>query len=155
MTDTNVAIGGSDLRSLAVDTMVAAPPQAVWQAWASSAGIASWWDPPGSNIDLRIGGPFELYFDMNAAPGSQGSEGCVYLGYVPGEMISFTWNAPPHLALRESHTWVVITFSESPIGTEVHLVHTGFGTGNDWDDYMAYFQNAWTYVLELLTEHWQ
>ena len=155
MPDTSIAVGGSDLRSLVVDTTVAAPRRAVWDAWASAEGIGSWWNPPGSTIELRVGGPFELYFDMNVAPGLRGSEGCVYLGYVPGEMISFTWNAPPHLVLRESHTWVVITFSDSPKGTAIRLVHTGFGAGGDWDEYMDYFQNAWAHVLDLLATHFR
>ena len=155
MPDGTIALGGPDVRSLALDTNVAATPRVVWDAWASTNGIDSWWNPPGSNIELRVGGPFELHFDLDAGPGFMGSEGCVFLGYVPGEMISFTWNAPPHLALRQSHTWVVITFAESSMGTAVHLVHTGFGTGDDWDAYMAYFDSAWGYVLELLANHWR
>jgi uncharacterized protein YndB with AHSA1/START domain len=155
MPDKNIALGGPDVRSLVLDTVVAAPPHAVWEAWASRDGIASWWNPPRSHIELRVGGPFELYFDLDAEPGSMGSEGCVFLGYVPGEMISFTWNAPPHLVLRESHTWVVITFLDSSTGTDVHLVHAGFGAGDDWDAYMGYFQDAWAYVLELLVDNWR
>ena len=151
----SIAVGGPDVRSLTLDSAVSAPQLAVWEAWASADGLDSWWHPPGSHIELRVGGPFELYFDLDAGSGLMGSEGCVYLGYVPGEMISFSWNAPPHLVLRESHTWVVITFSESPTGTDVHLVHTGFGSGDDWDAYMAYFEKAWAYVLELLAGHWQ
>jgi uncharacterized protein YndB with AHSA1/START domain len=153
--DTNIALGGPDIRSIVLDTTVAASPQAVWEAWASQEGIETWWGPPGSNIELRVGGPFELHFDPDAGPGLMGSEGCMYLGYVPGEMISFTWNAPPHLELRQSHTWVVITFSGSPAQTDVRLVHTGFGIGDNWDAYMAYFRHAWAYVLELLSDHWQ
>lgn len=155
MPDGTISLGGPDVRSLVLDTNVAATPRVVWDAWASTNGIDSWWNPPGSNIELRVGGPFELHFDLDAGPGLMGSEGCVFLGYVPGEMISFTWNAPPHLALRQSHTWVVITFAESSMGTTVHLVHTGFGTGDDWDAYMAYFDSAWAYVLELLANHWR
>lgn len=155
MPDPLIAIEGPDLRSLTLNTAVEAPPEAVWKAWASGEGIASWWNPPGSNIELRVGGPFELYFNLDAGQGLMGSEGCVFLGYVPGEMISFTWNAPPHLTLRESHTWVVITFSASQAGTDVHLVHTGFGAGEDWDAYMAYFRDAWASVLHLLSDHWR
>ncbi len=153
VSDMNIALGGPDVRSLALDNAVSAPPIAVWEAWASAEGIDSWWHPPGSHIELGVGRPFELYFDLDAGPGLMGSEGCVYLGYVPGEM--FSWNAPPHLALRESHTWVVITFLESQTGTDVHLVHTGFGSGEDWDAYVAYFEKAWSYVLELLADHWR
>lgn len=155
MVDTHIALGGPDVRSIVLDTTVVATPRVAWDGWVSSEGIDSWWNPPGSNIELRVGGPFELYFDLEAGLGLTGSEGCVFLGYVPGEMISFTWNAPPHLTLRESHTWVVITFTESSAGTDVRLVHLGFGRGDDWDAYMAYFQEAWAYVLALLTAHWR
>jgi hypothetical protein len=71
-------------------------------------------------------------------------------------MVAFTWNAPPHLALREANTWVVITFTNlNETSTAVRLVHTGFLEGPDWDAYMEYFVDAWGYVLGLLTDHWQ
>ena len=96
----------------------------------------------------------EILFNMDAEEGTRGSEGCRYLSYLPGEMISFTWNAPPHLSLRRSNTWVVITFTpRGTSDTDVRLVHTGFLEGPDWDDYMAYFESAWGYVLDLQHQH--
>ena len=126
----------------------------VWSAWISNEGIASWWAPPKANIELRIGGPYELHFALDQPEGLQGSEGCRVLSYVPGESLSFTWNAPPQLPLRAANTWVVLTFAAAVEGTSVRLVHTGFLEGSDWDDYMDYFDNAWGYVLGLLTDHW-
>ena len=77
------------------------------------------------------------------------------LAYVPAESLSFTWNAPPSLPLRSSNTWVVLTFAPSgPESCSVRLVHTGFLDGPDWDDYMAYFDRAWSHVLGLLSAHW-
>ena len=156
MIDTaSIAGTGSEVRSLVKEAVVGAEAGEVWAAWASSEGIASWWDPPQTRIDLRIGGPFELLFAMDQPEGRRGSEGCQYLAYVPGEMVAFTWNAPPHLALRETNTWVVVTFSElNTTSTAVRLVHTGFLEGPDWDDYMAYFDDAWDHVLGLLGKHW-
>jgi uncharacterized protein YndB with AHSA1/START domain len=146
---------GSDIRSVVKETVVAAGADEVWAAWASTDGIAAWWNPPATSIDLRIGGPFELLFTTDAPEGSRGSEGCQYLAYVPGEMVAFTWNAPPHLALRETHTWVVITFTRlSDESTRVRLVHTGFLEGRDWDAYVDYFDEAWDRVLDLLVGHW-
>ena len=156
MIDTgSIAGAGPDIRSLVKETEVGAGPPDVWAAWTSSEGIASWWNPPETRIDLRIGGPFELLFAMDEPEGRRGSEGCQYLAYVPGEMVAFTWNAPPHLALRETNTWVVVTFTElNTTSTAVRLVHTGFLEGPAWDDYMGYFDRAWEYVLDLLCEHW-
>ena len=151
-----VAATGPDIRSLVKETVVNAPALEVWSAWTSKVGIDSWWGPPDARIDLRVGGPFELLFLPDAPAGQQGSEGCRFLAYVPGEMLSFTWNATPDHPLRSEYTWVVLTFSELDDGyTKVHLVHTGFLTGPDWDTYMAYFSGAWSSVLDRLTAHWQ
>ncbi len=154
MDTSTIAASGPNVRSLVKEALVAAPPVEVWAAWTSNEGITSWWAPPKTNIDLRVGGPFEIHFSLEEPVGLQGSEGCRILAYVPGESLSFTWNAPPHLPLRETNTWVVLTFTEQQAGTAVRLVHTGFLEGPDWDDYMAYFDDAWGYVLGLLTEHW-
>jgi uncharacterized protein YndB with AHSA1/START domain len=157
MIDTSsLAARGTEMRSVVCEAVVDAQPDEVWAAWASAEGIAAWWGPPATRIDLRVGGPFELLFAMDQPAGRQGSEGCCYLSYVPGEMVSFTWNAPPHLALRETNTWVVVTFERlNGVRTGVRLVHTGFLDGPDWDDYMSYFADAWGSVLGLLTEHWR
>ena len=149
-----IAASGPEVRSLVKETEVATDPMSVWSAWASNEGIASWWAPAASNIHLRIGGPFEILFTLEAPEGSRGSEGCKVLAYVPGESLSFTWNAPPHLPLRETNTWVVLTFAAIDTGTAVRLVHTGFLEGPDWDDYMDYFDSAWSAVLGLLSGHW-
>ena len=141
---------GPDIRSLIVERSIDADAMSVWADWASADGVTRWWPVPSAEIDLRIGGPFELHFSLDEPEGLRGSEGCRYLAYVPGEMISFTWNAPPHLPLRSSNTWVVITFTPtSARSTRVRLVHTGFLVGADWDDYMAYFERAWASVLDL------
>ncbi|MCP3996140.1 MAG: SRPBCC domain-containing protein [bacterium] len=149
-----IAGSGAEVRSLVKEAVVAASAMDVWLAWTSEQGLGSWWGPPKSNIDLRIGGAFEIHFDLEQPEGKQGSEGCRVLSYVPGESLSFTWNAPPHLTLRSANTWVVLTFGKTSGGTSVRLVHTGFLDGPDWDEYMAYFDNAWGYVLGLLVEHW-
>ncbi len=155
MINTDAILGsGADIRTLVKEVVVNATPMDVWAAWTSEEGINAWWGPAGSNIELRVGGPFEIFFSMQAPEGQRGSEGCRFLSYVPGEMVSFTWNAPPQLKLRQSNTWVVLSFLSDGSGTKVRLTHTGFLNGADWDEYMAYFENAWTYVLQLLADHW-
>ena len=150
-----VAATGPHVRSLVKETIVNAPALEVWSAWTTKEGIGSWWGPPDARIELRVGGPFELLFLPDAPAGEQGSEGCRFLAYVPGEMLAFTWNATPDHPLRSQHTWVVLTFTEQDDPTtRVRLVHTGFLQGPDWDTYMAYFNAAWTRVLERLTAHW-
>jgi uncharacterized protein YndB with AHSA1/START domain len=94
----------------------------------------------------------------DAQPGSRGSESCRMLSFVPGRMVSFTWNAPPHLAAtRHEHTWVVIELEDVAGATRVTVTHTGWPTSGlrsepQWEETFAYFDRAWQGVLKAL-EH--
>ena len=121
---------------------------AVWEAWTTEEGLKSFF-APDCNLDLRVGGAFELLFDLDAEPGQRGSEGCTLLGIQPKAMLSFTWNAPPHLPnVREQLTHVVVRFRElSPATTEVTLTHDGWGEGKEWDEAYDYFTRAWNDIV--------
>jgi uncharacterized protein YndB with AHSA1/START domain/predicted enzyme related to lactoylglutathione lyase len=155
-----VAAGGTDLRPdpIVIETAVAATPDACFAAWSSSEGLREWW-VESSRVDLRVGGHFELYFLTDAPWGSRGSEGCRVLSYLPGRMLSFTWNAPPSLPkTRDQHTWVVLEFERAGEGTRVRLTHTGWPasaweTEPEWAETHAYFQRAWTFVIDRFAEH--
>ena len=115
-----------------------APPGAVFNAWATPEGWKAVYDSPAStaNIDLAVGGRYEWLFN-----GETGSNGCQILSYVPDRMLSFTWNAPPHLPESRAHrTWVVVELYDAGDGTtEVILTHLGFGEGDRWDEAHDYF----------------
>lgn len=155
-----VAARGTDLRTdpLVLETAVAASADACFAAWTSSEGLASWWTDK-ARIDLRIGGHFEILFATDQPWGRRGSEHCRILSYLPGRMLSFSWNAPPHLdRTRDQHTWVVLEFEPSGAGTRVRLTHTGWPEAAwaeepQWAETYAYFQRAWSFVLDLFTKH--
>ena len=65
-------------------------------------------------------------------------------------MLSFTWNAPPHLPEARAQR-TVVTVRLAPQGdkeTLVSLRHVGWGDGGQWDQAFAYFDRAWASVLE-------
>ena len=70
-----IAGSGPTVRSLVKEAEVAASPVEVWSAWTSNDGIASWWGPAASNIELRIGGSYEILFSLDPQEGERGSEG--------------------------------------------------------------------------------
>jgi uncharacterized protein YndB with AHSA1/START domain len=139
-------------RQLRFEKDVPAPPAAVFASWATSEGVRDFLDID-SKVELWIGGAYELYFDRAAAVGERGSEGCQVLSFVPGRMLSFSWNAPPTFPEeRAARSWIVITFDPLDDGqaTRVRVEHLGFGKGGNWGQVRQYFRRAWPRTLDSL-----
>lgn len=128
-----------------------------WYLWTTNNGFQKSVGVQGSDIELFLGGKYEIYFGMNLPAGSRGSEGCKVLSYAPMEMLAFSWNAPPSIPeLRKANvrTQVMLRFeSVDPDQTKVTLTHSGIGAGTDWDKYEQYFKNAWPNVMKHMIEY--
>lgn len=150
------------LAPIEASAVIDAPIAEVWHAWTTSEGLESFLVEK-ANIELRPGGPYEIFFSMQAPEGARGSENCSVLSFLPNQMLSFQWNAPPKFEhARFIHTWVVVNFEElSPSRTRVDLTHLGFAENaadnpdhtEEWKQVRAYFTNAWPSVMNALTEH--
>jgi len=130
------------------ETFVPATLEQVWNAWTTTEGVKTFFSPE-AKVELAVGGPFEIYFILEAPYGSRGSEDCRVLSYLPMEMLSFSWNAPRDFGeLRKRHTIVVLHFQEvGPGKVKVALSQLGWGKGEDWGKLYDYFDKAWSYVL--------
>ena len=142
---------GADIgteRSLVKEVTVAASLDDTWAAWTTREGITSFF-APDARVDARPGGTFEVYFDPGAEPGLRGADGMQFMALQPRQMLSFTWNAPPHLAqARQQRTLVILRFEAlGERSTRVRLLHVGWGSGGEWDASHAYFDRAWGAVL--------
>jgi len=120
----------------------------VWDAWTTEEGVISFF-APGCNLELRVGGLYEILFDPDAKPGQRGAEGMTIMAIQPKSMLAFTWNAPPHLAdVRGQLTHVVVRLGElAENRTLVSVTHDGWGEGGQWDQAFEYFQSAWLDVV--------
>ncbi len=152
------------LDPIKAEIVVGAMPSDVWKILTTHEGVKGFLTD--NNVQLRVGGPYELYFAPPEAPaGERGSEGCVILSYEPEKMLSFSWNAPPHLKhARAKRTWVVIRIEPSGgHNTRITLTHMGFAEqakehpdhAAEWQQTRAYFVNAWPNVLKALKEHYE
>ncbi|MEX2217791.1 MAG: SRPBCC domain-containing protein [Phycisphaerales bacterium] len=152
------------LDPIELEAVVPGTREEVWRAYTTGEGWKKFF-----GVETRIGGgpgePFEVYFGASAPMGERGSEGCVILSLVPGEMFSYTWNAPPKFAqARKERTWVVVTFEEvSARATRVRVRHMGFAeraaahgqSRAEWEQVRAYFANAWPHVLGALKKSFE
>ena len=135
-------------RAIDKDVVVAAPIEAVWQAWTTRAGIRSFF-APDAEIDARVGGAFHIHINPLAEPGSKGADDMRFMALQRPTMLSFDWNAPPSLPeVRAQRTFVVVRLAAvDATTTRVTLHHTGWGDGGQWDQAHAYFDRAWGNVL--------
>lgn len=142
-------------RAIEKSVVVDATLDQAWDSWTTREGIVGFF-APDAQIEPRVGGAFHIYIDPTAEPGSRGADEMRYLALQPKKMLSFDWNAPPHLpAARAQRTFVIVRFE--PVGdrqTRVTLHHTGWGDGGEWDQAYAYFDKAWAGVLANLQKRW-
>ena len=140
--------GQAQERSIDKQVVVAAPIEAVWQAWTSKAGIESFFAPE-AEVEPRVGGAFHIHIDPYAVPGMKGADDMRFMALQPPTMLSFDWNAPPSLPeARQQRTFVLVRLAAVDGGsTRVSLHHTGWGDGGEWDKTYAYLDKAWGFVL--------
>jgi uncharacterized protein YndB with AHSA1/START domain len=152
----------ADLRPIEAEVLVRTTPAEAWKAWTTNEGARKWF-APDTHIELKPGGAFEILFSPDQPPGGRGAEGLKVLSYVPQEMLSFEWNAPPQFArARPQRTWVVVRFADVGEGrVRVRLSHQGFAERaaarpderEEWTRVREYFARAWPRVLENLRKH--
>lgn len=143
---------------LAIRKAVIVPAHAdrVWEAWTTVKGVTSFFAPQAS-IELAVFGDYEMYFNPEQPEGQRGSEDCQILSFSPGEMLSFSWNAPTSMpGVRKERTWVVLNFQpQEGNKTRVTLIHLGWQMGKEWQDALKYFDKAWEVVLGRLQYRFQ
>ncbi len=137
--------------SLDKNAVIAAPVDQVWQAWTTEEGVRGFF-APRAKIDLRVDGVYEMLFDSSQPAGQQGSEGCRILALEEPHKLVFSWNFPPSLpTIRGQHTEVSVLLEPVADGqTQVALCQTGWQEGGEWEQGYAYFDRAWSVVLERL-----
>lgn len=143
-------VPGDTPRTVEASTIIAAPPEAVFDQIATMDGVRRWLGI-GSTIELSVGGAYEWYFDPRASFGSRGTEGSQVLGFAPGRMLCVAWNVPPTLKrVRGERTWV--TFLVEPVrgGTRLTVIHAGFGDSPGWNEAFRYYENGWPQVVAQL-----
>jgi uncharacterized protein YndB with AHSA1/START domain len=139
-----VGVASGQERQIRVSVTVAASPEQVWSLWTTNEGVRSFF-APGSNIDARVDGLYEIFFDPAAAAGKKGADGMRLLAVEPNRRLAFTWNAPdtqPYVRAQRT----LVTIDMKAVGrdsTQVVLRHIGWGSGPEWDQAIAYFAPAW------------
>jgi uncharacterized protein YndB with AHSA1/START domain len=127
---------------------VKAPPQTVYEA-LTAAGRLQQWFMSRAETDPRPGGPFTFAWEF-ADAAQNGKQQGRFVELVPGQKVSYTWQARPAPA---ELTTVSFTLAPEGDGTRVHLAHTGFGTGQDGEAARDQHAGPWDFYLSNLKSY--
>ena len=131
--------------SIKVRRRIAAPAQALFEAWLDPRSVAAWMRPfdtarTEARIDAVAGGSYRI--DMHQPDGTVVEHIGKYLEIDPPRRLVFTWASP---ATQHKDSLVTIEFIESGGATEVSLTH------EQRPEFMAQAHTGgWTSALEKL-----
>ncbi len=141
-------MSGSDGRTLRIERVFGAPPEATFDAWTSVDLLRRWWpagpgwDTPVAEVDARVGGRLRLV--MRDPEGERFGGGGRYLVLDRPRRLAFTWrwDSP---ALGRHDQRVEVTFTDNRDGTTtVVLTNTGLTESEEQDHregWLASFDN--------------
>jgi uncharacterized protein YndB with AHSA1/START domain len=115
------------------------------------------WLADTADVEAKVGGRYHVFWDPKQIP-NHGTLGCRITAFEPDKLLAFDWRGPDpfdgSMNKADPLTHVTVTFHALPAGggTEVHLLHTGWAHGEEWDKAQAFFERAWSVAFEAL-EH--
>ena len=135
---------------LVTEGVVDAPPDSVWKAFTTAAGLESWMAPHAS-VDLRIGGMMQAVYAPDAPLGGPSTIENTILAYEPTRMLAIRVSKAPEgfpfpNAVR--NMWTVVYF-EAVDGakTRVREVSLGFGTDDESQKMRQFFDRGNAYTM--------
>lgn len=110
-----------------------------------------------ADVEPRPGGKYELFWDRNDRE-SNSTIGCRITAIEEYKFLGFEWKGPAQfkhfMNTAVPLTHVVVFFlphlDKNQQCTEVHLLHTGWGDSQEWDEAREWFDKAWKAAFDRL-----
>jgi uncharacterized protein YndB with AHSA1/START domain len=131
--------------SIEIVRTIDAPPSAVFRALTDREELARWWTTGGES-EARTGGAFSYRFEFDDPSRNHTYEGD-YHDVTPDERVSYPW----HTSVGE--TTVDVRLRPADGGTELRLVHTGWGDDPGATEAIAMHEQGWSFFLDNLKSY--
>jgi uncharacterized protein YndB with AHSA1/START domain len=134
------------------------PVEEAFRQFSDGAQLSRWL-ASSAEVEPFVGGKYELFWDVESRERNS-TLGCKVTAIEPNKFIAFNWKGPEafrrFMNTAEPLTHVVVFFipqtpQPSP-STEVHLVHSGWGSTPEWDEARRWFEDAWRGAFEALSQ---
>lgn len=142
----------SELDPILIQVTVPLPPPLIFSAFTEPAHVQAWLGAQ-AEIDPRLGGRYHLKFTGETPFESHG----VITHLSPAVDIGFSWQGPPAFAEllngETPATSVYVRLQDSPEGIDVTLEHTGWKSGDDWEEARSWHFHLWDDALHRMKEY--
>jgi uncharacterized protein YndB with AHSA1/START domain len=137
-------------RDIDIQVLIDKTPDKVYEAWVTP-GLLERWLTHKANVQAKVGGAYELFWDLKD-PNVNSTLGCRITDLVPNSELSFSWRGTEseYAALMGTRTSVFVRFEPKEDGTLLRFIHTGWGTGADWEKARLWQAEAWREAIENL-----
>lgn len=136
--------------AIATEGIIDAPIAAVWNAWATTAGLRKWL-APHADIDLRIDGLMRSNYDPKGSLGDSNTIENRILAYEPERMLSIrVAKAPAEFPYRArvGEMWTVLYFQDAGEGkTRLRIVGLGFSDDAESQKMKDFFEQGNAHTL--------
>ena len=112
-----------------------------------------------ADVEPVVGGNYELFWNPDDRE-NDSTLGCKITAIEPNKFLSFEWKGPKQykrfMNKADPLTHVVVFFIPSrrkdgtTSHTEVHVIHSGWGDTQEWEEARLWFEKAWNGALEAL-----
>ncbi len=139
----------SKARDIDIQILIENPVESVYKAWVTPDLLERWLTRKAV-VDASIGGAYELYWDLDNEE-KNSTKGCRITELVPNSELSFNWKGPEQYAeIMGDKTHVFVRLEPCPEGTLLRFVHTGWGSGVEWESARQWQAEAWKEAIENL-----
>jgi len=141
-----------ELDPILIQVTVPLPPPMIFAALTDPAQVRAWLGADAT-IEAKVGGRYELAFGGETPFESRGR----VTHLTPDVDLGFTWQGPPAFAElmngEEPGTGVYVRLQDSPEGIDVTLEHTGWRSGDAWEEARSWHFHLWDDALHRFKDH--
>jgi uncharacterized protein YndB with AHSA1/START domain len=139
----------SKARDIDIQILIENPIDQVFEAWIKPELLERWLTRK-ANVQPSIGGSYELFWDPER-PEHNSTKGCRITDIVENSELSFNWRGPEEYEkVMGDGTQVFVRLEPREGGTLLRFVHTGWGSGTQWEEARAWQAEAWKEAIENL-----
>lgn len=128
------------------------PPQRAFEMFTVNRHIVRWLAPK-ADVKPEAGGRFHLFWDTKDLS-KDNSRGCRITAIEHGRFLAFEWKSFERFSSfmddADPKTHCTVFFmpdKESRKQTDIHLIHTGWRTSEQWQEARDWYDEAWKNAL--------